>query len=91
MTGKFIVPSVCPKSSGSMEAGLGFDYKMGELSDDYVIDNNVLVRERWQRTETASGKSLGRECAGTRRVGPRLAIITHRCADCGDLESSAPS
>lgn len=90
MTGKFTAPTVCPKCGGSMEEGLNFDYKLGELSDDYVIENNEVVRERWQKTEDATGKFFGREYAGKRRVGPKLAIVTFRCSDCGYLESYAP-
>ena len=91
MTDKFTISTVCPKCSGNMEEGLSFDFKMGELSDDYVIENSELIRERWQRTENATGKFLGREYAGKRRIGPRLAIVTYRCAGCGYLESYAPS
>lgn len=90
MAGKFTVPTACPKCGGSMEEGLVFDFKMGELSDDYVIEDNELARERWQKTENATGKFLGREYSGKRRVGPRLAIVSYRCADCGYLESYAP-
>ncbi len=90
MAGKFTAPTLCPKCNGSMEEGLNFDYKVGELSDDYVIEDNERVRERWQKTESATGKFFGREYAGKRRIGPRLAIVTYRCQDCGYLESYAP-
>lgn len=90
MTGKFTAPTVCPRCSGTMEEGLRFDSKLGELSDEYVIEEKELVRERWQKTETAAGKFLGREYTGKRRLGPRLAIVSYRCVDCGYLESYAP-
>lgn len=84
------VQMICPRCSGAMEEGLRFDYKLGELSDDYVIEGNEVVRERWQKTEDATGKFLGREYSGKRRIGPRLAIVSYRCVGCGYLESYAP-
>ena len=82
---------VCPKCSGTMEEGLQFDHKLNELSDDYVFEDNELRRDRWQKTENATDKFMGREYSGKRRVGPRLVVITYRCTACGYLESYAPS
>ena len=80
----------CPKCSGVMEEGLQFNFKLNELSDDYVIETVELTRDRWQKTEDATGKFFGSEYSGKRRVGPRLAVITYRCTGCGYLESYAP-
>ena len=82
---------ICPKCSGAMEEGLQFNHKLNEVSDNYVIEINELTRDRWQKTEDASDKFLGREYSGKRRVGPRLSVITYRCAVCGYLESYAPN
>ena len=90
MTGKFMAPTICPKCSGRMEEGLNFDKDILQLSEDYVIEEKELMREYWQKTEDATGKFLGREYAGKRRVGSRLAVVTFRCADCGYLEAYAP-
>lgn len=91
MTGKFAIPTVCPKCSGAMAEGLNFDKDLAQLSDEYVIEVNELIREYWQKTENAKGKFLGREYEGKRRVGPRLAVITYRCVECGYLEAYAPT
>ena len=73
---------ICPKCSGVMEEGLRFDYKLGELSDDYVIEDTELVRERWQKTEDATGKFFGREYSGKRGLVRdwRSSRIVVRCA-----------
>ena len=90
MMSKFMVPAVCPKCSGVMEEGLNFEKDLFQLSDDYVIEEKERVREYWQKTLDAVEKFLGRESVGKRRVGPRLAVVTFRCVDCGYLESYAP-
>jgi len=89
MTGQFIPTTVCPKCSGAMEAGLEFEQGLNQLGDDYVIEEKEVVRVFWQKTEKAKGKFFGSEYEGLRRVGPRLAVVTYRCAACGYLESYA--
>lgn len=89
MAGKFTPPTVCPKCSGAMEAGLKFEQGLSQLGDDYVIEEQEIVRAFWQKTQAAKGKFLGREYEGTSRLGPRLAVVTYRCVECGYLESYA--
>ena len=89
MAAKFTPPIVCPKCSGAMEAGIKFEQGLAQLGDDYVIEEKELVRAYWQKTEATKGKFLGREYEGLRRLGPRLAVVTYRCAQCGYLESYA--
>lgn len=89
MTSKFIPPTVCPKCSSAMEAGLKFEQGLSQLGDDYVIEEKEIVRAFWQKTEAAKGKFLGREYEGIRRLGPRLAVVAYRCVKCGYIESYA--
>ena len=89
MAGKFTPPTVCPKCSGAMEAGIEFEQGLSQLGDEYVIEQKELVRAYWQKTEIAKNKFLGREYEGLRRLGPRLAVVTYRCTECGYLESYA--
>ncbi|MCB0119950.1 MAG: hypothetical protein KDD72_13025 [Anaerolineales bacterium] len=89
MSDKFTPPTVCPKCSSAMEAGIEFEQGLSQLSDDYVIQEKEPVRAYWQKTEAAKGKFLGREYDGVRRIGPRLVVVAYRCVECGYLETYA--
>ena len=59
MTGKFTAPTVCPRCSGTMEEGLRFDSKLGELSDEYVIEDKEWCANAGKRRKPQRVNSLG--------------------------------